>query len=114
MIINRKMNVVKQLIDIFNAETLLEVLALEDSILKSDFKSIESISHSLVSTFSILGIESAIKILKRIELNARNEREIIIISELFIPLFEITTRAKTELNELSNSQFNPIPLSGIS
>lgn len=112
--VNGKMNVVKQLIDIFNAETLLEVLALEDSILKSDFKSIESISHSLVSTFSILGIESAIKILKRIELNARNEREIIIISELFIPLFEITTRAKTELNELSNSQFNPIPLSGIS
>ncbi len=104
--VNGKMNVVKQLIDIFIEDTPKDFILLENGISDEDFSSIEKVSHQLVSTFSIIGISPAIKLLKSMELNAREKKNILEILDMFKELKEITVKVRTEVEQIALSLVN--------
>ena len=98
--VNGKMHAVKELIEIFIEDTPRDIEALGDAISKKDYILIEKISHQLVSSFSIIGITSAVQILKAIEYNASNQKELAVLKDLFSQLIEITAKVKTQIDEL--------------
>ena len=95
--VNGNMKVVKQLIDIFMEDIPRDFILLEKAISSVDYRSIESISHQLVSTFSIIGIAPAIKLLKAMEQKARENKEILVIKEMNNGLKTITEKVRIEL-----------------
>jgi PAS domain S-box-containing protein len=99
--VNGKINAVKQLIKIFMEDTPRDIEALEDAILHEDYNATEAISHQLVSSYSIFGISSAIRILKEMEIKAGNQKEIDVIKFLYRQLVEINEKAKTQINNSS-------------
>ena len=99
--VNGKLEAVKQLFDIFMEDTPREIEALEDAIIKKNYVIIEKISHQLVSSYSIIGIESAVKVLKMMEHKANQKKEIGEIKKMFRILIEITVEAKKEIIELN-------------
>ena len=99
--VNGKMDAVKQLFDIFMEDTPREIEALEDAIIKKNYVTIEKISHHLVSSYSIIGIETAVKVLKMMEHKANQKKEIGEIKKMFRILIEITVEAKKEITELN-------------
>ena len=98
--VNGKMHAVKELIEIFLEDTPGDLEVMNEAILKMDYTSIEKISHQLVSSYSIIGITSAVRILKEIEYNASNQQKPDVIKNLFIELVEVTMYAKMQIKEL--------------
>ena len=103
---NGKLSSVTSLLKIFMEVIPRDIIALEDVIKKEDFPMIKSISHNMVSSFSVMGIESAIKSLKEIELNASQESEIMAIKSQFNELKKIIDKILSEIKELN---FTEIP-----
>ena len=81
--VNRKVEGVIELIEIFKVDNPVALAELKKAIIKEDFDHISKIAHNLVSSFSILGIQSAIEILKSIELNSNNLKQIEVIGHWF-------------------------------
>ena len=95
--VNGKSAAIKQLIEIFLEDTPPILDKLNISIQEKNLHSIERISHQLVSSFSIIGTESAITALQTMEYTAANNGSVVKISKCFEDLKTITDQLIDEI-----------------
>ena len=95
--VNGKSAAIKQLIEIFLEDTPPILDELNISIQEKNLHSIERISHQLVSSFSIIGTESAITALQTMEYTAANNGSVVKISKCFEDLKTITDQLIDEI-----------------
>lgn len=95
--VNGKLNAVQQLLNIFIEDTPRDLKELDAAIEKINYSIIESISHQLISTFSIMGISSVIALLKAMELNAGKKQNLSLIKNNFKKLMIIAGKARVEV-----------------
>ena len=95
--VNGKSAAIKQLIEIFLEDTPPILDELNISIQEKNLHSIERISLQLVSSFSIIGTESAITALQTMEYTAANNGSVVKISKCFEDLKTITDQLIDEI-----------------
>ncbi len=99
--VNGKSAAVKQLIEIFLEDTPPLIKDLSEAIKKKEYYSIEKISHQLVSSFAIIGTETAITALQTMEYSAAKKGCISKISKSFDNLKTITQQLIDEIKSIN-------------
>ena len=98
--LNGDKEVFHELITIFLEDTPIDFKKLESAIAEESYLLIEQISHKLYSSFTIMCVTGAAKILKEMEQDAENKMAIADIKEKFISLYAIYDRVKKDLIKL--------------
>lgn len=98
-IMGGKQNLILEIIDVFLKQVPQELSSLNDAISKADFAIIKSISHTMKSSVSILGIEILKPILQEMESLGGAGKEIERIKVLYIELNKICKQALLEMEK---------------